>query len=273
MSFFIYANQSDEVGAAATVTLATGTADTLHPVTKVQTYNPADAFLTSSSGTAVDILWDHGSAVDVKLFSLTHHNIPAGTNVRIQRNATNSWGAPTVDGAVTIATFPNAGLPLPVGIDVTSLTGYNGGTGFRYTRLHIPSLAQKVGVGSALLWGAKRTDIKNIRFPLKPVEDQRSRTFETAYGSENDYRLGIRLRGVDGTIRTTNTDFPNYLALFRAAQGRHNVFLFWLDATNSDAWLSKFGSSSTDVEYAAYNNIPCHVVIKEVACGVALPTV
>src|SRR3990167_8747059 len=117
----IYARYSDEIGHLATVTLPTGTADANNPLANVQTFDPMVVFLTSSSGTAVDILWDHTSAIDAKLFSLHHYNIPAGTNVRIQRNATDSWATPTMDGDVVIPTYPQVGLPLPVGVDLTAV--------------------------------------------------------------------------------------------------------------------------------------------------------
>lgn len=267
----IHTYPGDEVGGAATVSLSTGTADANYPVSNIKDTNPALAFLTSSSGTDVDVLWDNGSATDVQVFSMHHHNIPAGTNVRIQRNAANSWGAPSMDVAVTIAAYPNPGLPLPVAIDLTLQAGYSG-AGFRYTRLHVPSIAQKVGVGSALLWNAKRQTVRGLRFPMRPIEQQPTRKWKTHTGVANKYRHGFRLRAIEGTIRTTNTDFASWLAWWRAAQGDYLAFLYWQDVTGSDGWLSAFGSDTTDLEYAAYNVSPATVQIEELSNGVALPT-
>ena len=267
----IYTYPADEVGTSATVTLTTGTADANYPVTNVQDRNPGTVFLTSSTATAVDILWDHGSATDVKVFSLHHHNIPAGTDVRIQRNAANSWGGPTMDVAVTVATYPNTGLPLPFAIDLTAQVGYSG-AGFRYTRLHVPSLSQKVGVGSALLWSAKRQDLRGLRFPIRPSERQAGRVWPTAYGVKSRYRLGVRLRQIEGVIRNTNADFSTWLAWFRAAQGNVQPFLYWLDPSGSDGWLAAFEQDVADVEYAEFNVSPARVVIEEVSNSVAIPT-
>lgn len=269
MARSLYTLPTDEVGAAATVTLNTATADANYPVTKVQTTNPADNFLTSSSATIVNIDWDHGSAVDVQIASLHHHNIPAGTVCNWYRGATQ--GATTLTAPFTIGTYPNPGLPLPVGIDLTSASGYSG-AGFRWTRLNIPSLAQKVGVGSALLWNIKRQDLHNVTVPFQPTERQTSRTFPTAYEVKQSYRLGIRLRSMAATILTRALDYPIYLSLFRATQGDVQAFLYWLDVTTSDAWLARFGSDITNVSFTTYSN-PVQIVIEEKGCGLALPTV
>ena len=269
----IYTYPSDEIGSAATITLTTGTADSNYPVTNVGTPSPAFPFLSTipapSSASAVDILWDHGSAVDAKIFSLHHHNIPAGTDVRFQRNAANVWVAPSMDVAVTISTFPNTGLPDPFAVDLTAQAGYGS---YRYSRLHVPSLSQLVGVGSALIWSAKRQDLRALRFPIRPQEQHTTRKFRTSHGVFNRYRLGVRLRQVEGVIRNTNADFSTWLAWFRAARGDFGSFLYWLDLTTSIGWIANFGEDTSDVEYSAYNVSPAHVVIEEMSSGPALPT-
>ena len=266
----IIAFQSDELGQTATATLDTGTADSRYPVTNVQTFEPSQVFLTTTTG-AVRIVWDHGSAVDVKVFSLHHYNIPAGhAGVKVQRHSANSWASPTIDATLTIPARPNDGLPLPIGLDLTAVSGYNGATGLRYSSLYIPSPSQLTGIGSALWWGAKRTDIRQIRVPFTPVESHPRRAWKTAYGRENRYRLGVRLRAIAGTLRTVPTD-GLWLEWWRACRG-DRAFLWWMDTSTSDAWLAQFGADAQDLEYAAATLAPARVVIEERACGLALPT-
>lgn len=267
MSF--YALTTDEVGGAATITLPTGTADANYPVTNVGNKNPADIFLTSSTGTDVDILWDHGGATDVQLFSLHHHNIPAGTDVRIQRNAADSWGAPSMDVAVVIGTFPITGIPPAVAIDMTAQAGYGS---YRYTRLHIPSLAQKIGVGSAMLWGTKRTGLAAL-FPARVTERIPTRKWGTAMGVYSRYNLGVRIRELRGRVANASAaEISAWLALWRAARGDANQFFYWLDPTGADGWLASFAEDAHDLEYQLTTLAFAEFSIEEVPYGLAIPT-
>lgn len=275
----IYARNSDEVGSAAMVTLATGTADADNPVTNVQAMDPAVPFLTSSTGTAVDVVFDHFTAQDVQLFSLHHHNLPAGTEIRIQRNATNAWGAPTIDVPHVIGTYPQPGLPLPIGVDLTAEDGYDAG-GFRYSRLHVPSLAQIVGLAAVCWWAAKRTDWDPVLPPGHHGEEQAATTFRTTYGRRRGYRKGIRLRSWPFQMRHEETSWTAFKALFREVSSVL-PFLWWPDSTHdSDARLVQFESDAFLEERPAEGveagqSVAIHDLagmLVEMAAGVALPT-
>jgi len=263
-----YARGTDEIGHSATLTLSGATANVRYPATNVQLLKPSTVFLTSTTGTVVDLVFDHGSAVDLQLFSLHHHNLPAGTNVRIQRHATNSWGAPTMDGAVVIGTYPQVGLPSPVGVDLTAVTGYNGVTGFRYTRLHIPILAQLVGLGAVCLWAAKRVDLTNVRYPVSDEERQPESRWATAYGAQISYRFGIRLRAQPFTFRHRDAGWAAFLTLFRAS----GPFLWWRDPTGSDAMLCRFDSDTMKFQLPVNTVHDVSDVMRELGAGLAIPT-
>jgi hypothetical protein len=275
MQFPIHARPSDEIGQLALLTLASGIADPNYPVDNLTSLFPDDAFLTSSDSTAVDIIWDHGMATDVKLFSLHHHNIPAGTDVRIQRNATNSWGAPTMDVPVEIVAYPQTGLPFPVGVDLTAAAGYDIG-GFQHTRLHIPSLAQLVGLGSALLWNAKRTAWDPVLPPAVYGEQQAATTFRTSLGRLRGYFKGVRLRDYPFKTRQEDAGWAEFVALFRECSSVL-PFLWWRDPTHdSDAQLVAFDKDTIQyerpVEGGDYNVSEVAGQFNEMGNGVALPT-
>jgi hypothetical protein len=270
----IYARVSDERGGAATVTVSTATADANYPVTNVQNRNPAIPFLTSSSGTAVNIDFDHGSAVDVLLVSLHGYNIPAGTAVKIQRGTTQ--GATTIDHAIVIPTYGADGLPMPPWADVTAASGYNGSTGFRWTRIHIPSLAQKVGVGFIGLWGAKRQDIVNVSYPARTVEVQGTATQRrTAYGGKKVKGLGVRLRSQPARFRCGGTDYTALQTLFRTCKGPLNGFLWIRDTSINDAWWASFDRDVWDetlIGVTFGTRATLELGIDEYSIGLALPT-
>jgi len=258
---------SDEIGHLVTPTLSTATADANYPITNIKDGDPANVFLTSTSSTIVNIDWDHGSAVDAKIVSLHHHNIPAGTLVKVYRGATQ--GATTMDGTITIATYANTGLPLPQWLDLTALPNYGN---FRWTRLQVPSIAQKVGIGEALIWNAKRQDVRSIQFPYRRWEQQGKRTFETGYRHKRKLRLGFRFRWLEGTILRTNADFATFLSWVRDFGNDTKGFLYILDPAVDDAPLCEFGSDVFEQNFEAFNNSPVNVVIEELACGPAIPT-
>lgn len=263
----IYARYSDEAGHLGTASLGTGTADANYPVANVLDLNPANPFLTSSSGTAVDIDIDLGSAKTIYLVSIHGHNIPAGTDVRAQRGA--SSGASTVDDAVVIPTVPLDGLPLPVGVDLSATAA-----SYRYFRLHIPSLAQKVGVGAIGLWTAKRTDLQNVLYPVRDTEQEPTVSFQTAYGARRAYALGARLRSQPASFLWREAvEYAALLALFRDARGSAHPFLWWRDPIGgSDAWLSVFADDNLERAMVTPAHSRVDTVIQEVGMGVALPT-
>jgi hypothetical protein len=268
-----YAMQSDELGHLVTPTCSVS-ANANYPVANIATLEPDDVFLSAANGSSgIRFVWDHGSAKVVKLFSLHHHNLPAGTVCRAERNATDSWGGPTISQNFTIGAHPVAGLPRPHGVDLTVDAGYEGVTGLRYSSLWIPALSQLVGIGSALWWGAKREDITNVLYPAIDTESYPKRTFSTAYGKQKQYSLGVRLRSHPAVFRLRDSAWTPFQSLFLSCQGGSNRFLWWRDTTGSDAMLAMFDDDSLarTITYANVNDTQLTIV--EVACGVAIPTV
>lgn len=282
MAHPIYAYLSDEIGINATLSLASGTADAFNPLANLKDRNPAVAFITSSSGTAVDIRYDHGSAKQLDGFSLHGLNVPAGTNVRVMRAAVSDFSVVGLDAAVPIETYPNDGLPLPTFVDLRQVSGHGGATGYRYTRLYIPSLAQLVGLGSTMLWQTLRQDIRNVRYPVRDVEVQpSSRPQRTAYGGKRVKGLGVRLRAWPCAFRLRQSehgvtvslsDFEAMVALFRACRGQANGFLWVRDPTSTDARFVSFDRDVLESELVAPTVHDLEVGMDEYSLGLALPT-
>jgi hypothetical protein len=94
---FYWNNLAD---ATATVE-SSSSAATEYPLANINNIWPTYTFRTSSLGAPDYIKWDLHTAQYVSCFILWNHNITAGATIRLQGNATDSWGAPTYDAAVT----------------------------------------------------------------------------------------------------------------------------------------------------------------------------
>jgi len=158
---------------------------------------------------------------------------------------------------------------------LTAAAGYDVG-GFQYTRLHIPSLAQLVGLGSALLWNAKRTAWDPVLPPAVYGEQQAATTFRTSLGRLRGYFKGVRLRDYPFKTRQEDVGWAEFIALFRECSSVL-PFLWWRDPTHSaDAWLAAFDADSIreerPVEGGDYNVSEVTGQFNEMGNGVALPT-
>ena len=58
----------------------------------------------SSTDTSEWIKFDLGSAKQIKCVGIFNHNFTSGATVKLQANASDSWGSPTLDQTLTIAT-------------------------------------------------------------------------------------------------------------------------------------------------------------------------
>lgn len=58
-------------------------------------------YRTDTGTTTATIVFDPGSAVTVNSICIAGHNISSGATIKFQGNATDSWGAPTIDETLT----------------------------------------------------------------------------------------------------------------------------------------------------------------------------
>ena len=85
---------------AITPTISTFAADSDYPVANLTNWRVSKraGFDTAKSG---ELVFDLGSAQTVDACILFNHNLTSGATVKIQGNATDSWGAPSVDETIT----------------------------------------------------------------------------------------------------------------------------------------------------------------------------
>lgn len=105
-------------------TLTPNSENVNYPATNILDSRRTRLFKTVAATTTATIVFDAGAAVTVDSISIDNHNISSGvTTFKIQGNATDAWGGPSVDETLVWA----------AGIVTKSFTGGS----FRYWRLHI----------------------------------------------------------------------------------------------------------------------------------------
>jgi hypothetical protein len=207
----IYQHRSDNVArATAAITVGTGTAPSGYGPTLLVDENPARV-AKITAGTAAWV-FDFGTAQRVDLAALIHHNFDTGGDVRLQGNATNSWGAPTFSAAFVIPTWQAAGTPTrwPVNpwMDVSAQSGYSAG-GFRYWRVVITGNSQNVELGQVWLSPTIRRLTVNMESGQEEarnrglVRNTTSFDVDTIYPRHNPrWSTVFALPTVDQTLRT-----------------------------------------------------------------------
>lgn len=263
----IYSHFEDNVAPNATVTVNSGTQDADYPAANlVDRLIVKPAQLTTTSGSWV---LDFGAAQRVDWAALPMHNLTAGLNVRIQGNATNAWGGPTVDAAITIPTYRGDGLPVPCWVDLTVAAGYSVG-GFRYWRLVVVGVnAAAVKVGELLLISTKRTLNPNIDWGVRLPESRPVYDNRTPFGYANKYDMGVTLRKLEGTLDTTDAGLAALRAWWQSTRGTARPFAIVPDEDLNEAWVAEFtGDLGATLVINNRNTIP--ITFEEVSRGLFL---
>lgn len=111
MAKSIWQKPADNLLSLATLTNPTGASASGYALTDLYNSNPAFGW-HAAAATTFYILIDFGGALTkaVKLIGFHNHNFAAGIVLTIQGNATNSWGAPTVNSTVTVPAVAGDGF-------------------------------------------------------------------------------------------------------------------------------------------------------------------
>lgn len=245
MGRIVYAHASDNVspvstggGTAWVVNTGTGDADPRYQPTSLADLLPGlPAKLTTTTGSWVR---DFGSAGRVDWVMLPHHNLTAGLEVRIQGNATNSWGTPTLNAAIVIPTYREDRLPVGSWLDLTVQAGYTV-SGFRYWRLVVVGTnGAAVQVGEFPLLRVKRTLNPNIEWEAHTPEDRRDTYHETNHGVETVYDRGVSIRRLEGDLDTTDAGLAAVKSWWRDAPGRGRPVYIVPDEDLNEAYMARF---------------------------------
>lgn len=264
----IYGHASDNITPAATVTVQTGTAQAQYGPEKLVDRNPANpAKLVETSGA---FLFDFGSAARVDWVLLPMHNLDAGLSVRIQGNATDSWGSPTLNTTIVIPTYREDGFPVACWKDLTGVAGYGTG-GFRYWRLWIEGVnTAAVAIGEFLMFSHKRTLDPNISWGETQEEERKLVEQSTDYGVKNIYDLGTTGRIWMGDLDSPDLQRAAVQTWWRDARGRAQPFGIVPDGTVNEAAFVRFADTKLGVQLASYDRNSIRIGFEEVSRGLFL---
>lgn len=162
---------------------------------------------------AVRIVGDFGSAQRVDALALPNSNIPAGTVMRAELNATNVWTAPTVSVNMTMGAVGLDGHVASPWVDFTTATGYSP-SGFRYVSLYVPVISVQPWLGELLVMSNLRQferwpNFEGSKGAWRPFLEN----LYTEYGARRVVRRRIKMRRFSFSFHGTDADFADMQSL------------------------------------------------------------
>jgi hypothetical protein len=179
---------------------------------------------------AIRIVGDYGSARRIDGMALPNSNIPAGTVMRAELNATNVWTAPTVSVNVTMGAHGLDGHVASPWADFTTASGYSVG-GFRYCSWYVPVTAYQPWLGELLVMQQLRsfsqwTQFGGTRSTFRPFLEN----LMTEYGVTRVVRRLIKQRQFEFQLKGNEQDFTDLQLLCDASGGMAIPFFMVADS-------------------------------------------
>lgn len=237
---FLYTRPSDNLLLGATLSVNTGTEDVAYPKANIHDLSAErPAKLTSTTGSWVA---DLGSAKRVDLTAIIHANLAAGLDVKIQGNATNTWGAPTVSQAFTIPARYADSFPVNVWLDLKTLIPNDGTRTQRYWRLLVNTAnSAPIAVGEWRLENTRRDlGVRNISWGSTRSWRRPAVLHETELLVRRSYDLGTMVRTVEVETVATDVTLAEIDTWFRGALGIVKPFVIVPHSDENDAWMVGF---------------------------------
>lgn len=120
-----------------------------------------------STATTDDLIGTFGAAQRVDWLVLWHNLSASLANVKVEMNAANSWGSPTISIPITVPAKRKNGHTQKIFVDLTAAAGYTT-AGKQYIRVHMGT-ANSAPVGlKVMAFSNKRNFGKHVRVGFKP---------------------------------------------------------------------------------------------------------
>lgn len=248
----------------------TGTGDSGYPPTNLGDLNPAKpAKLTSTTGSWVR---DLGSAKEVQIAGIVMHNLTAGLNVRLQGNATNAWGAPSLDLAFTIPAYHEDGMPVNAWINVLDNTANAGARTFQFWRVVVVGVnAAAVAVGDVVLGSTLRQMTPNIHWGLEESDEHLGIEHKTSFGVCTYYDFNTKIRHLRGESEQTDSGLAALKTWHRACKGKITpTFVVWDPLAADAAMLVRWADENLVVTRNFKNSSTVKLGWDEVSRGMPL---
>lgn len=242
MAHLQYSKFSDNVAPNAVITVGDiGTEDADYPLANLADRDPSlPGQFTTTIARAV---FDFTTAQRLDVAALIHHNLDAGlTNVLIEGNATDAWGAPSFSMPFVIPAYRDDGFPVNPFLDLTLDAQYSA-TGFRFWSIAVKDVnSAAVKLGEVWLGTTKRTLTRNIQWGVEMPEQWRGIVHETDFGVKTAYPYGTVQRSLSGNIQTTGAGIAALQSLYQDSFGIAKAVLVIPDPTVNDALMVRLVS-------------------------------
>ena len=265
MARIIYQKPIDQVADNASV-VTVSSENAAYPKANLSDGNPAKPFkFTATTG---NIVWDFGSAQSLDIFAIIHHNLTAAlANVKIQGNATDSWGAPSLDQAVVIPAYRDDGYPRNPWVDLSGI----GSRSFRYWRLVFGTAnGANIALGEVWLGALKRSLTHNISWGYDKGVIRPSIVHRTRYGVKLTYDLAAPRQYIKGPVQTSDAGAEAMRDLFDATRGQTGRFLVVEDPLINDAMIMEWTSDEFKMQREFANNVHLNLDWEEASRGLVL---
>lgn len=261
----IYQHGADQVADNATITVQTGTVDPEYPVTNLVDGNPAKPAKILETSGAWKFAFTGAQRID--FLAIPHHNLTAGLEVRIQGNAADAWGAPTLNALITIPAWRTDGWPVGPWLDLTGVAGYAVG-GFQYWRLVVVGVnAAPVAIGQVWLGAALRTLSPNLSWGAREGEFHKITEHETDFGVVLSYDFGLLRRTLTGEVDATDAAKTAVLTWWQSTNGRARPTIIVPDGTVNEALMVRWAEPKIDVTRNVIDRNTIPLAFQEVSRG------
>lgn len=196
-------------------------------------------------GTTIEIVMDHASAVAVGLAVPWIHST-VDVAGKVQRNATDSWGAPTVDETWAIPAVNNRGLYTAPWLDLTN-NANNDYPALRWTRYLITTNGEPITIGESFLGSTFRSLSSHLGHGTGRFGRRGDSVLHTTHGGiDLAYERSVGRKYLSGTIWVDDDDKALIEAWHDAARGSARPFMLVPDERVDDAWVARFAADELE---------------------------
>lgn len=274
----IYQHYADEVARLATITIESGAVsspfdDAYGPDALVDD-NPAQvAKIDDTSGAW---LFEYDTPQRIDLAALIHHSFDATSDngslsVRLEGNATNSWGSPSFSAEFTIPDWFGVGTrrwPLNPWLDLTSISGYSA-TGFLFWRLVIENNSQDIQLGQVWFGSQIRRFDPDLKWAGNYGADKPQIENRTSFEVSTIYPRGTTVWRAAADLMADDTMAAALEVQWYDVEGRARPWLL-IPAGPIDsvrAYLVRHATTDRQMQWNWENSHDMHLAFQEVGRG------
>jgi hypothetical protein len=208
----IYQNPTDNLVPSATITCATE--DPVYPVENL--YDGVITTVFKSSALSAEIVFEFPAPVTLRFIALGPNNLDPTLPVTFAGNATNTWGAPSMSGALVIPDRWENGRGYCPWADLTSFSGFGA---HLFYRLSLGTNSVFPELGELWLSESLRTFEQDWLMEHDEDESQNAVILETEYGQISAYDMYVRRRTWTTPYNASDAHLAELKSWHRAMKG------------------------------------------------------